>query len=227
MMTAIPIEMLSSILMSRHSCRGFQDERVPTHDIERMLEMAQRTPSWCNTQPWKISIVSGDARTRLSEALLDMALTGTKEPDLEAPSEYVGIYKERRQDSGYALYESLGIDRKDHQRRVDQSLENFRFFGAQHVAIISTDRQLGPYGAVDCGAYLSTFLLAAEALGIATVPQAAIAMYSATVRQQLEMDDDRVVVCAISFGYEDRAKAVNSFRTSRAELGDVVEWIED
>ncbi len=55
-------------------------------------------------------------------------------------------------------------------------LENYRFFGAPHVAIITSDKALGVYGAVDCGGYVSTLLLAAESLGIAAVPQAAVAM---------------------------------------------------
>ena len=42
------------------------------------------------------------------------------------------------------------------------------------IAIITTDEALGVYGAVDCGGYVSNFMLAAQALGLATVPQAAL-----------------------------------------------------
>ena len=59
-----------------------------------------------------------------------------------------------------------------------QALENFNFFGAPHVAIITTDEALGVYGAVDCGGYVTSFMLAAQALGVATVPQAALAFHA-------------------------------------------------
>src|SRR5215213_2561415 len=58
-----------------------------------------------------------------------------------------------------------------------------RFFGAPHVAIITTDRDQGVYGAVDCGGYVSNLVNAASSLSIATIPQAAIAMFSDRVRE--------------------------------------------
>jgi nitroreductase len=224
--TATPFTVLASILDSRHSCRGFHSRRVPESQIECMLQLAQKAPSWCNTQPWKVSILSGAAKERLSEALIKGALKGGKHPDIEAPADYRGVYLSRRRESGYALYASLGIDRHEYERRAEQGLENYRFFGAPHVAIVTTDALLGTYGAIDCGGYVATLLLAAASLGISTVPQAAVAMYSDIVREQLNLSDDRLIVCAVSFGYEDASHPANQFRTSRATLGDVVDWQE-
>jgi hypothetical protein len=72
--------------------------------------------------------------------------------------------------------------------RARQSFENFRLFGAPHVAIITTDAEQGVYGAVDTGLYVNTFLLAATSLGIASIPQAALAshspFHSATLRHR-------------------------------------------
>ena len=63
-----------------------------------------------------------------------------------------------------------------------QALENFRLFGAPHVLIVTSERDLGVYGAVDCGLYGGSLLLAAQSLGIATIAQAALARCS--VRRQ-------------------------------------------
>ncbi len=49
------------------------------------------------------------------------------------------------------LYQAVGIGREDKASAARQSLENFRFFGAPHVALITTDDELGVYGVVDCG----------------------------------------------------------------------------
>ena len=105
-------------------------------------------------------------------------------------------------------------------------MENFNFFGAPHVAIIHTDEALGVYGAVDCGGYVTSFMLAAQALGLATVPQAALAHHAAEIREHLKLGDDRKVVCGISFGYADREHKANGYRTSRAGLSDVVRFID-
>ncbi len=42
----------------------------------------------------------------------------------------------------------------------------------------------------------------------------------------LGIPKERLVVCGISFGYEDTAHAANSYRTSRAPLEDVVRWVD-
>ena len=85
--------------------------------------------------------------------------------------------------SGFQLYNTLGIAKGDKAAYAKQAMENFNLFGAPHVAIIHTDEALGVYGAVDCGGYVTSFMLAAQALGLATVPQAALAFHSDLVRQ--------------------------------------------
>ena len=94
------------------------------------------------------------------------------------PREYLGVYLERRRESGFQLYNTLGIARGDKVAYAKQALENYNFFGAPHVAIIHTDEPLGIYGAIDCGAYVGNFMLAAQALGLGTIPQAALARHS-------------------------------------------------
>jgi nitroreductase len=105
-------------------------------------------------------------------------------------------------------------------------LENFSFFGAPHVAIIHTDEALGVYGAIDCGAYVSNFLLAAQALGLGAIPQAALAHQSGLIRRHFNIGDDRRVVCGISFGYAERDHRINSYRTSRAGVGEAAVFLD-
>ena len=137
------------------------------------------------------------------------------------------IYLERRRESGFQLYNSLGIPRGDKAGYAKQALENFNFFGAPHVAIVHTDEALGVYGAIDCGGYVTNFMLAAQALGLATIPQAALAFHSGLVRKHFGLGDDRRVVCGISFGYPDRDHKANSYRTSRASIAETVTFVEE
>ena len=86
---------------------------------------------------------------------------------------------------------------------------------------------LGIYGAIDCGAYVGNFMLAAQALGLGTIPQAALARHSGLIRRHFKLGDDRRVVCGISFGFADHAHKVNSYRTSRASMADTVSFVEE
>lgn len=222
-----PIDTLESLLSSRYSCRAYKPEPVPRAIIDRILTAAQRTASWCNSQPWQVTITSGAATTAFRDVLHPIAAAGTPNSgDFPFPREYRGIYLDRRRESGFQLYNTLGIARGDKAAYAEQALKNFNFFGAPHVAIITTDEALGVYGAVDCGGYVNNFMLAAQALGVATVPQAALAFHSAVVRQHFGMPDDRRVVCGISFGYAQAEHKVNSYRTSRAALEDVATFLE-
>jgi nitroreductase len=219
-------EVLADLLQERYSCRGFLPYRVSRTTIETILGIAQRTASWCNSQPWQISIASGEATRRLREALLQHIRDNRARPDFSWPSGYRGVYKERSRECGMQLYQSVGVAAGDRQAAELQRLENFRFFGAPHVAIVSTDRELGTYGAIDCGAYAANFVLAAYSVGIASIAQAALAAYPDFWREQLGLGEDRRIVCGISFGYEDPDHPANRFQTSRAGISQVVNWVD-
>jgi nitroreductase len=221
-----PIEVLEELLARRYSCRAFKPDQVPRATIERLLAAAQRTASWCNSQPWQLVITSGAETRKFRDVMVAAATSGESEaPDFPWPREYKGVYLERRRESGFQLYNTLGIPRGDKAAYARQALQNYYFFGAPHVAIVTTTEELGVYGAVDCGLYVDTFMLAAQALGLGTIAQAALARRSDVVRKYFKLGDDRRVVCGISFGYPDHDSLVNSYRTSRAKLDDVVTFV--
>ena len=221
-----PIDVIDDLLAARFSCRAFLPKPVPRATIERILLAAQKTASWCNSQPWRLEITSGEETRKFRDVMYGAASGGRQSSgDFPFPREYRGVYLERRRESGFQLYNSLGIPRGDKAGYARQALENFNFFGAPHVAIIHTDEALGVYGAIDCGGYVTSFMLAAQALGIATIPQAALAFHSEVVREHFGLGDDRRVVCGISFGYPDRAHKANSYRTTRAGLADTITFV--
>ncbi len=215
---------LNQLLAARHSCRAFLPAPVPRALQEKILGMAQRTASWCNSQPWRVHITEGAATERFREAMRSPKAEAEPGPDFEWPAEYRGAYRQRRLDCALQLYDSLGIARGDREASARQARENFRLFGAPHVAIVTSDAALGVYGAVDCGGYVASFLLAARSLGVATIAQAALASRPARVRGFFGLGEDRLVVCGISFGFADAAHAANGFRTPRAALEDVASW---
>jgi nitroreductase len=201
---------------------------VPRPTIERILTAAQRTASWCNSQPWQVVIASGAAKERFRTAIYAAASSGAPDDgDFSFPREYRGVYLERRRESGFQLYNTLGIARGDRAAYARQALENFNFFGAPHVAIIHSNEALGIYGAIDCGAYVGNFLLAAQALGLGAIPQAALAHQSGLIRRHFGLGDDRRVVCGISFGFPDREHKINSYRTSRAGFPETATFMDE
>ncbi|MGE4336413.1 MAG: nitroreductase [Pigmentiphaga sp.] len=216
---------LLQILQQRYSCRAYQPEPVPRHVIEQILAAAQRTASSCNSQPWHVHIVGGAAREALSERLYREASENPPtEGDYDNPVRFVDHYRDRRFICGMQLYDSVSIERQDKESRGRQMLENYRFFGAPHVALIFNEADLGTYGVLDCGAYATNFMNAATSLDLGCVPQAAIAYYPDVVREFLGIPESQRLVCAISFGYPDHDHPINGFRTERASIADAAVW---
>ncbi|NKE68872.1 nitroreductase [Ramlibacter sp. RBP-2] len=213
-------------MRERFSCRAFLTKSVPRSDIQAILRLAQRTATWCNTQPWHVYITEAEGTNRLRQSLYAQAQSASSsQPDIPWPREYRGVYLQRRREAGFTLYRALGIARDDTAGRSRQLLENYRFFGAPHMLVVTTDEALGPYAYLDCGGYVANFLSAAHAHGVSTCAQAAIAHHAPLVRNHFGIPPERTIVCGISFGYADREHPANSFRLPRADIADAVEWV--
>ena len=221
------VELLTLLLDERRSCRAFKVDVVARGTILNILSAAQKTASDCNIQPWRTRIISGKALDRLRDAMYERALSGALPvSDIPPIASYFGVYRDRRRDCGLTLYGALGIARGDRVASGKQTLENFRFFGAPHLALVTTPASLGVRGMLDCGGYLTTFILASCAHGVGAVPQASIAYRVDVIREQLAIPGDEHVVYGISFGWPDDSHPVNSYRTSRAPLEEVVDFID-
>ncbi|MFT7593051.1 MAG: nitroreductase [Paracoccaceae bacterium] len=227
-MTLPPAD-LDALFAARHSCRAFRPDPVPRDVIEQIIATAQRVPSWCNAQPWGITVTSGAETDRFRAALMAEVTSGAPKPDMEKPdmdfpTAYTGPYQERRRTCGWQLYDAVGVEKGDRAGSARQMMQNFSLFSAPHCVILSSPADLGAYGAMDCGGFVTGFCLAAQAQGVASVAQAAVASYAPFLHRHFDIGDDRLILCAISFGYEDTEHPANKFRTTRAEQDAFVDW---
>ena len=211
---------------TRRSSRGFRADPVPREVLERVFDAAQRAPSWCNIQPWRVWVASGATRDRLVDALTDAARAGkAPAPELGYPAEYPEPYGTHRRECGKALYEAMGIARDDKEARWGAWLRNFQAFDAPHVAIVGIDRRFGAYAAIDVGCWLQTLLLLMTAEGIASCPQASLGAYADIAREVLGIPEQIAVAFGISFGYEDPDVPANACRTTRSALPENVTFL--
>ena len=192
-----------------------------------MLRIAQAAPSDCNSQSWRVLVLSGPPLERLRAALIEAAVAGlAQEPDVPPVERYEGLLQDRRRACGWALYEAVGVKKGDREGSQRQGLENFRLFGAPHLALITVPTAMGARGIFDAGIYAGFLLLAAEALEIAAVPQASITHYAQVIRRHADIPPFHHILCGVAFGSEDAAHPANVFRTTRADLSESVVWAD-
>ncbi len=218
-------DVLRRLMTRRRSCRAFRTDPVPHELIEQIVGIAGQSPSWCNTQPWQVVITEGSATDSFRGALTQhLDGSPTPEPDFAFPQRYPDAYDERRKAAGWQLYDSVGITRGDRAASGRQAARNFALFDAPHLAIVTTEKELGTYGVLDCGFYVSAFLLAAESVGVGAIAQASLASYPRLVREHFMLPPSRLVICGISFGWPDDTHRANGFRTPRAPIHELVTW---
>ena len=231
-------KVLASLQSRRRSCRKYLSTPVPNDVIERVFSLAQLSASWCNAQPWEVIVTKGDGTERFRQTLYQTAVTDAmkandpklresegRRSDLPMPGAYSGLRKERRRLAGSQLYKAMGV-MGDRNASAQYTLENFKFFDAPHAAIFTSAEELGPYGVLDLGGYLGNLMLVMESFGIASIAQAALAVYGDVVHEFFDIPCDRIVVCGMSFGYPDETHPSNGYRTNRADLEEIVKWYE-
>ncbi|MEM1076502.1 MAG: nitroreductase [Pseudomonadota bacterium] len=209
-------------LKSRYSCRAYTDQLVSVSDIEDIVRAAGRAPSWCNAQPWQVVVVRSEVGKELSEKMVQAAAEENYSTDFVWPKKYTREFGNRRRECGYQLYDAVGVAREDYDGRTEQMLRNYTYFDAPQMAIITTEEELGLYGATDCGGFITLFQMAAQAKGIGSIAQGSIAAFAEIIRDHLNLPANRKILCGISFGYELEDQPVNSFRTTRADVEDVL-----
>ncbi len=212
-------ETLQAIL-TRKSVRGFLPDQVSTDDIRTILHAAARAPSGSNIQPWKVHVVTGAARDTLAQALMQAHDNG--EPEQREyqyyPVKWREPYLARRRETGWSLYNTLGITREDKAGMKRQHGRNFAFFDAPVVLFITLDKDMETGSWMDTGMFIQTIMIAARSLGLHTCPQAALSNYPEIVRRHLHITDDQIIACGISLGYEDTEHPANQFSTGRIEV---------
>ena len=204
----------------RRSVRGFRPDPVPRETVERILQIAARAPSGTNMQPWKVHVLTGAAKDRLSTAILE-AFDGEETHEGEwayYPKKFRDPYLARRRKVGWDLYGLLGIAKGDFERTHAQHGRNYTFFDAPVGLVFVVDRDLEIGSWLDYGMFLQNVMVLARAHGLETCPQAAFAPYHKVIRRVLGLADEEAVVCGMSLGYADWGRVENTLITERAPL---------
>ena len=225
---------VDAAITSRRSVRAFLPTPVPRQTVEEILAVASRAPSGVNTQPWKVTVLTGQAKQALSEKIVAAhdanfaaGSTGADVGEYDYyPTEWLPPYIDRRRKIGWDLYGLLGITKGDKARMHAQHGRNYKFFDAPVGMIFTIDRILRQGSWLDYGMFLENIMIAARGRGLDTCPQAAFTQYHRIIAQQLQLPANETVVCGMALGWADRDRVENTLVTEREPLASFVHFME-
>lgn len=224
-------KIVDAAIASRRSIRAFLPTPVAREDIEAILEVASRAPSGTNTQPWKVYVLTGAAKDKLSAEVLraynDPAVVRQHAEEYNYyPREWVSPYIDRRRKVGWDLYTLLGLKRDNKAGMHAQHGRNYVFFDAPVGMIFTIDRIMEQGSWLDYGMFLENIMVAARARGLDTCPQAAFTQFHKVIAEQLHLPENEMIVCGMSLGFADMSKVENSLATERVPVSEFAKFLE-
>jgi len=222
---------VDAAITSRRSVRAFLDTPVPGETVRDILHVASRAPSGTNTQPWRVTVLTGAARAELSRRIIaaydDPAQRAMHSEEYAYyPVKWVSPYIERRRKIGWDLYGLLGIGRADHDRMHRQHARNYRFFDAPVGLIFTIERVLERGSWLDYGMFLQNVMIAARARGLDTCPQAAVTPFHRLIEEFLQLPAGEMVVCGMSMGFSDPQAIANTLVTEREPVEQFARFLD-
>ena len=226
--------LFSELVRSRRSVRDFAPTPIPQAVLDAVLADANQSPSWSNTQPYRIAVATGPVREHLAQELgqlfdkgmaaqnggwlakakLLLTRDGLPDGDFTVNFEYPQDLQPQRRATGHGLYDLLGIGRKDHDARQAQMRRNFEFFSAPTAIFVFVHSGLREFSALDAGIFMQTLMLSAHAHGLGTCAQGALATWAGPVRALFDIPKGYKLMGGLSMGYAS-GHAVNQYNPGR------------
>jgi nitroreductase len=210
-------------IRERRSARAFQPVPVSAAKVEEILKLTVNAPSANNLQPWEFVVVMDEERERLSRRLLK----AYKEKQISCGSGAVKPLPQAIKMRGVSTLEAM----KPYAEKTGSSVESLvnegscNFYGAPAAVIICIDDCFSSRQMVDVGTAVGYMALAAHACGLATCPIGLITDYAEEIKELLNIPDNKRVVIGVALGYADKENPMSQFKSSRADLRELVRWI--
>lgn len=219
---------IRTAVRERRSIRKFKADEVPEKTINEILADGSWAPSWGNTQPWEIYVITGKALESLREANRQKLLAGIPpSPEIKMPETWPEALKKRYTDVGKSVLTSLSIAREDEQERLRYITDMYSFFHVPCLILFCLDKGLVvEYAMLDIGLILQTICLLAHDRGLGTCILAASARYPDMLRGLLKIPENKSIAIGVALGYPDGDSPVNHFARERVPLKDFVTWVD-
>ena len=217
------------VVLGRRSIRGYKPDPVPKQVIEEVLELAVRSPSSMNTQPWHLYVVTGEPLDKIRKENTERIISGVPPSrEIRTPNKgYEGHHRERQIEIAVQLFQKMGIERDDKEGRQDWVLRGFRQFDAPLSIVVTFDRELldDDISKFDCGGIVNGLVTAGWSKGLGAVINSQGIMQSPVVREHAGIPDDQVIMICVAMGYPDDSFPANEVVSKRKSISELATFV--
>ena len=208
------------LMKERHSTRMFESKEIPKDVLKDIISTSLLSPSWTNSQPWKLYIDSGKALDEIKKIWLsNYEQKVERKPDI--PIAHRNEFSELSQKNMAELGKTFTDFSKD-----DIMKYNYIIFNAPTVIYITLNKGYSKWSAYDLGAISMALMLAAKDRGIDSIPATSVVVFPDVLRKILKIPDNEDIIIGIAFGYEEKCLA-NDYRATKFKVEDVCTFIDE
>lgn len=217
-------------IKERKSIRAFKPDPIKRDLLKKIIEQAQRAPSWANTQPWEFAVATGSKLKAIQEAFVARGSQGmqTSQSEVARPYDFPEPYISRIK----------AMQTNENRERAKESPDfnamfamNARHYGAPcciylliNKNFVYQEKGVNTWSLYDSGSAVQNIMLLAVANGLGTIAQAMAVVYPDVIRKELGIPEDKLIALGIAIGYPDWDNPINKEHRGRAPLDEIAKF---
>ena len=213
----------NELMKERHSARDFQSKEIPEETLKEIIKTALDSPSWCNSQPWNVYVVTGKPLEEIKKIWIsknDEKIKGYS----DLPPVHRTEFSERCQKNMEEEFKLIKEKTNDPEMEAFWR-KNIECFNAPAIVYLTLNKGHSKWSCYDLGGFGMALMLAAKDLGVDSVVAYELVKYPDVLRQYVKIPENEDIAVGIALGYEND-NIVNKFRAKKSTLDDVCHFIK-
>lgn len=210
-----------TVIAAHHSVRHFDKRPVPLETLKKIVQDAQRAPSWVNAQEWKVWIAVGSKLESIRRSYAEKT-----EQNIKGYSDFPAAHREQWSEMAQENMAQFTASRIEAGLAEVKEECQTQLFHAPAVAYLTLPKTASQWAVLDLGGFEQTLLLAAKAHDVDTVPAYNLVKYPDILRNELGIPDSDAIAVGIALGYPEDVP-LNAFRSTRRPVEDILTIVEN
>ena len=211
------------LMKERHSARRFLPKEIPEETLKEIVRICLDSPSWCNSQPWNVYVVSGKPLEEIKKEWI-----AKNEQKIKGYGDIQPVHRtefsERCQKNMQEEFKLIEETTKDPELKSFWRA-NIECFNAPTVVYLTVHKGHSKWSIYDLGGFGMALMLAAKDLGVDSVVAYELIKYPDVLRKNVNIPDTEDIAIGIALGYE-TDDAVNKFRAKKHTVEEVCHFVK-